>query len=114
MARDTEASSSTVRMAGWPMVPSSGMRERGSVRDLEGHVVLVAPPPVLPRLVRLHDGVSDGVEVRGGVLARRGIAAAGVPAGHADPQVHPAAAGGQALDTAVAGRLDLLDLVQVR
>src|SRR5687767_3126350 len=69
IARDTEASSSTVRMAGWPMAQSSGMRERGGVRDLEGHVVLVTPPPVLTRLVRLHERMAGGVEVGGGVLA---------------------------------------------
>src|SRR3954464_4630745 len=106
MARDTDASSSTVRMAGWPMVQSSGMGERRGVRDLEGHVVLITPPPVLPRLVRLHDRVAGGVEVGGGVLAGRRVAAADVPARHADPQVYPAAAGGEALDAAGAGRLD--------
>src|SRR5690349_14104252 len=100
-------------MAGWPMLQSSGMRERGGVRDLEGHVVLVAPPPVLTRLVRLHDRVTGGVVVGGGVPAGRRVAAADVPAGHADPQVHPAAAGGEALDAAVAGRLDVPGAVEV-
>src|SRR5262245_2152078 len=52
-------------------------------------VVHVAPAPVLPGLGGLHDRVGGVVEVRGGVLADRGVAAGDVPALQALPQGDP-------------------------
>src|SRR5664279_2291905 len=74
-----------------------------------------APTPVLAGLERAHDRVSGGGEVRAGVPARRGIAAADVPATQTLPQMHPLAALCQTVRAAVeAVRLDVPDGIQVR
>src|SRR5579883_252722 len=57
------------------------------------HLVDVAPPPLLAGLERFDDGVVRGMEMLSGVAVRRGVAAAHVPADHAQPQMHPAVAG---------------------
>src|SRR5215213_326826 len=78
------------------------------------HVIHVAVAPALPRLGRADDGVLRGVEVLGGVLVGRRVAAAHVAAGAAHPQVHPPASALQALLAAVGVRLHVVDLVRVR
>ncbi|GAB3887739.1 hypothetical protein GCM10029964_054220 [Kibdelosporangium lantanae] len=59
--------------------------------------VRVTPTPVLSRLERPDDRVAGVVGMRPRVLERRGVAAAHVPTGEAEPQVHPAGADPQAL-----------------
>src|SRR6266540_2917829 len=83
-------------------------------RSDEG-LVDIAPAPVLAGLERLHDGVPVGVRVPAGVPVRRGVAAANVPAGQAQPQVYPPRPRAQALLAAVrrAGH-HWLDQPQVR
>lgn len=56
----------------------------------EEHVVHVAPAQILAPLEASHDRMLGGVTVLGGVLARRLIAAADVPALLAQPEMHPA------------------------
>src|SRR5580698_10028136 len=51
----------------------------------------VTPAPVFARLERLHDRVPDRVRMGARMPERRGVAAADVPAGQAQPQVHPGA-----------------------
>src|SRR5439155_23857879 len=85
---------------------TSAMGERPRALDLERDLVDEAPPPVLPRLVRLDERVLHGLEVRAGVPAGRRVAAADVAAGHAHAQMHPAAAGAQAVLAAVGARFD--------
>src|SRR5436190_2707249 len=65
--------------------------------DDERDLVDVAPAPVLARLGRADDRMGGLVEVRGRVPVRRVVAAADVPAGLAHAQMHPPAAGPQAL-----------------
>ena len=65
---------------------SSAGRERV---PLEGHLVHVAPHPVLSRLQGLDDGVIGGVEVLRGVLVLRVIAASHVAAREAEAKVNP-------------------------
>ena len=65
-------------------------RSRRCPVDLEQQVVDVAPPPVLARAVRTHDGmVGVYSPVRGGVAVRRAVAAAHMSAGGTQAQVHP-------------------------
>ena len=53
------------------------------------------------------------MEVLGRVLAGRGVAAADMAARQAQPQVHPAASGLQALLASLAARGDIADLIEV-
>jgi hypothetical protein len=69
-------------------------------KRLEFLLVNIAPAPGLAGLQRLNDGMVRLVKVLGGVLARRTVTAAYMAAGEAEPQVHPPAAGREALLTA--------------
>src|SRR4051794_23134120 len=69
-------------------------------------LVDVAPAPVLVRLERLDDGVADQTRMLPGVPVRRGVAAPDVPAGQAQPQVHPRGPHLQALLAALRGARD--------
>src|SRR5699024_10687834 len=81
-----------------------GRGGRGA-RYAEHQSVRIAPPPVLPGLERPHQRmVRMLVEVPGRVLVRGAVAAADVPADHADAQVHPGPAGGQTVLAAVRRR----------
>jgi hypothetical protein len=81
----------------------------------EGDVVDIAVAPVLARLGGADDGVADIAGVRGGVLARRVVAAADMPAGVAHAQVHPPTAACEALLAAsdAFGQLGELDAVEM-
>ena len=67
---------------GYPETPAAG-------RNLSEQFVHEAPSPGFARLGRLHHRVSGALEVHARVPRRRRIAAADVPAGQADPQMHP-------------------------
>ena len=73
------------------MLASAGF---GALSDVG--FVDIAPAPVLARLERLHDRVPDREGVGARVPQRGRIAAAHVPAGQAQPQVHPRGPQGQA------------------
>src|SRR5215475_5986946 len=60
-------------------------------------LVQVAPPPHLARLERPDHRVTGPVEVGGGVPLRRGVAAADMAAGQAQPKVDPVRAQPQAV-----------------
>jgi len=64
-------------------------RRRGRALQVERHLIEVAIPPILPRLVRPDERMVRGLEVRGGVPTRRVVATTDVPADLAEPQVHP-------------------------
>ena len=51
----------------------------GTTGSGNGHAVHVAPLPALARLDRAHHRVAAGLEMRGGVLVLRAVAAADVP-----------------------------------
>src|ERR1700691_742885 len=75
----------------------------------------IAPAPGLARLERRHDWVPDCEGVPARVPQRRGIAAAYVPAGQAQPQVHPRGPESQALLAALRRpRCHRADQAQVR
>src|SRR5262245_36475256 len=100
--------SSSVGKASWfrscaTMVRSPSQRE----------LVHVTPAPALAGLQRAHDGVAGRVEVRGGVLARRRVAAPDAPALEADAQVHPGPADREAVGAALRRRGDPVDVVEV-
>src|SRR6266851_8184027 len=81
---------------------------------LELDLVGVAPTPVFARLESPDDRMSGLVEMRGGVLVRRAVAAADMTTLHAEPKVHPRAAHAQAVLAAVGAGRDLVDLVEMR
>src|SRR4030088_2759439 len=86
----------------------------GPTSRIERHVVHVAPRPILTGLKRPHDRVTGPAEVRGGVLVLRVVAAADVPARHAEPQVDPRIADPQAILTTVRAGRDFANLVPMR
>src|SRR5258708_6956101 len=71
---------------------------------LHFHFVHVTPAPVLARLEGLDDGMPGRVEVFGRVRVLRAVAAADVPAGQAQAQMHPGVAHFQAFLAASATR----------
>src|SRR5579862_4468160 len=81
------------RLVGWMMLG------RGQCRAAGEHPVLrVTPEPVFARLEAPDERVPGRGRVLGGVLGRRGVAAADVPALRAAAQMQPPPAAGVALD----------------
>src|ERR1700674_1361925 len=79
----------------------------------EIQLIDVAPAPVLARLKGPHDRVAGPLEMCSCVLVRRVVAAAHVPADHAEAQVHPPATHPQAVFAAVGAGGDFADLIDV-
>src|ERR1051326_2598423 len=86
---------------------------RRAIGQIEHDLVDVAPAPALGRIIALDHRMAGGVEMFGGVAVGRAVAAAHVPAGSAQPQVHPRRAGLEALLAAARARRDLMNLVGV-
>src|ERR1700730_2966669 len=61
-----------------------------AVGKIEHDLVDVAPAPAFRRIIAFDHRMAGGVEMFGGVTVGRAVAAAHVPAGAAQPQVHPA------------------------
>ena len=80
---------------------------------IELDLVHVAPTPILARLERPHDRVPGLTKMRGRVLVWGAVAAAHMPAGHAEPQVHPACADPEAILTPVRASRDFVDLIEM-
>src|SRR6202171_5472382 len=89
------------------------MVQRGDCRDLEHQVIGIAVQPILAWLEGLDDRVPGGVVVFGGVASGRLVAASDMSAGHAEAQVEPSLADGQAFLATVAGRDDITYRPQV-
>jgi hypothetical protein len=60
-----------------------------SRKRFDHYIVYVTPAPIFARFERSHDGVLCFLEVLGGVLVFRRIAAADVAADFAEAQVNP-------------------------
>src|SRR5215472_10533631 len=73
----------------------------------------IAPAPILARLERADDRMLRLVEVLGGVLVLRGVAAPDVAAGQAQAQVDPGVAHFEAFFTAVGLRFHVVYLIEV-
>src|SRR5712692_7220576 len=82
-------------------------RVGGRAQRLEELLVFATPAPFLFRLERAHDRMARGMEVLGGVLVGRLVAAAHVTTLQADAQVHPARASPQAVLAAEGAGLDI-------
>src|SRR5438105_15849757 len=91
-----------------------GLEVTISLQGLELHLVDVTPTPIFSGLERLDDGMARGAVMPGCVPVRRGIAAADVAAGQAEPQVHPSVSACQAFGTALRTGRDLPDFAEVR
>jgi hypothetical protein len=87
---------------------------RHAVGEVEKDFVHVAPAPAFRRVVALDHRMAGGVEMFGGVAVRRIVATADVPAGAAQPQVHPRRSHFQAFLAAARGRRHLANLVGVK
>src|SRR5262245_55397918 len=104
-------------MAGlpWARPPSSiiawdrPLLRRLPFRQVEQHLVDIAPAPAFRRIIAFDHGMAGGVEMRSRMLVGRIVAAADMAAGPADAQVQPAAAGLEAFFTAERARRDILD-----
>src|SRR5688500_6955227 len=83
--------------------------DRGGVLQEKSDLVYVAPEPVLSRFERLDDRVSRRGGVRRRMLVLGRVATPHVAADHAQPQVLPFVAHGEALDTAICCRRDFPD-----
>src|SRR5689334_24196813 len=88
----------------WNRLVDRVMLRRRQPRPLVVVVGVVVPIPVLARLEALHERMTGVLGVLGGVLGRRLITAADVPALGTAPEMEPPAVGGQALDAASAAR----------
>src|SRR5262249_5958041 len=86
-------------------VTRTNVTECAHSSDMRSHQILiqVAPAPGFARLERPDHRVPGRREVPGGVPLRRGVAAADMPAGQAEPQVHPAGPLPQAVLAALPG-----------
>src|SRR5438552_9363343 len=80
---------------------------------IEVHLIYLAPAPLLARLERFDDGVTALVEVLGGVLVLRVVAAAHVPTGHTEAKVYPCIPHLQAVFAAVRAGPNVSYLVKV-
>src|ERR1051325_9003392 len=87
---------------------------RSAIGQIEHDLVDVAPAPALGRIIALDHRMAGGVEMFGGVAVGRAVAAADVPAGAAQPQVHPDRAALEALLAAARARRHLAHLVGVK
>src|SRR5260370_12196982 len=85
----------------------------GPAGGSEVDLVRVAPAPVFTRLERPDDRVVHLVEMGGCVPVRRAVATAHMAARHAQPEVHPAAPGLEAVLATVRAGGDLPDLVEM-
>src|SRR5439155_17763775 len=81
---------------------------------LHPHLIDIAPQPVLSRFIRSDQRVPGGVEMLGGVLVLRLVAAADMAAAEAQPEMDPWVTGLQALLAAIGVRFEVSDLVEVR
>jgi hypothetical protein len=77
------------------------------------NLVDVAPHPVFARLKGLHERVARAVEVLGGVLVLRGVAAPHVAADETFAQVDPRVSHLQAFLTTIPAGCDVVDLVEM-
>ena len=80
---------------------------------LHEDLIDIAPAPILAWFERLDDRMIGGVEVLGGVLVLRGIAATNVATDQADAQMHPAVAQFQAFFTPRRTRCHVANLIQM-
>ena len=76
-------------------------------------LVFVAPTPVLAGLERPDDRMAAVAEMGGGVFVPGIVAAAHVPAGHAQPQMDPAVSSPKTILATVPAGGDLPDLIEV-
>src|SRR5437867_4877765 len=93
---------------------ASSVAERGSSAiQRHRHFIDIAPAPGFTGLERGDDRVLGGLEVPGGVLILRAIAASDVTAGAAQAQLHPRVAHLETFLAALAARPVSLDQAQV-
>jgi hypothetical protein len=85
-----------------------------SLGKVELDLIDEAPAPGLTDFQGLHDRMFRRAEVFGRVFVLGGIAAADMPASHAQTQMNPLIAHLQTLLAPVGERLDILDLIRVR
>lgn len=83
------------------------------VSKIEKELVDITPAPVLIWLKGLNDRVVGRVEMFGGMLVLRTIAAADMSTDEADTQMYPGVTNFQAVLAAIGARCDLLYLVEM-
>ena len=81
--------------------------------ELDLHFIDKTPAPILPRLDRLHDRMLCLVEMLGGMLVLRRIAAAHVAAATAETQMDPGVAHFEAFLAAMGSRPDVAHLIEM-
>src|ERR1700687_2443623 len=82
---------------------------RLSIAQIEQYLIDITPAPSFRRVVTLDDRMARGVEMLGGVLVGRIVAAADVAAAAADPQMQPDTAALQAFLATERARRDAAD-----
>ena len=96
-------------VASWHLLRGRHVHDASALLPrLKHHLVRIAPSPGLAGLDGARDRVARRRMVLGGVAIGRGVAAADMAAGHADPEVHPVVSGLQAFLAAMRGRADRL------
>ena len=87
---------------------------RGAVGEIEPYLVDVAPSPSFWRIVAFNDWVSGRMKMLGGVAIRGVVATTYMPAGAAEPQMHPNRSRFQAFLAAACARRHVANGVFVR
>ena len=87
---------------------------RHVVGQVEHHLVDIAPAPAFRRIITLDDWMLRPVKMLGRVTVRRLVTASHVPAGAADPQMHPDVAGLEAFLAAERARRHIADRIKMR
>jgi hypothetical protein len=89
------------------------MRQPEPVCKIEKELVDVTPAPVLPWLEGLNDRMIGFVEMLGGMLILRIVAAADMPTDEADTQMHPGVTDFQTILATIGARGDLSYFVEM-
>src|SRR5580658_5693231 len=102
--------------ASWPLIiPGDGTELRRHMAvQVEHHLIDIAPAPAFRRIIAFNDGVLGMMEMFGGMLATRLVAAANMAAGAADAQVKPFPAQLETFLAALGAGRDFLDRIQMR
>ena len=82
---------------------------RLAIRQIEHHLIDIAPAPAFRRVVAFDNRMLGGVKMLGRMFVGRIVATADMPAGPADSQMQPDVAGFQALFAAECARCDGFD-----
>ena len=84
---------------------------RLAIRQIEQHLIDIAPAPAFRRIVTLDDRMPGGVKVRGGVTVWRIVAATDMTTFETEAQMYPRVPDSQTILTAIRAGCNLSNLI---